>query len=122
MSLPGPKTPFTLQAPTQTRTTTSGVKNSWATVTTFNAWLTPINTAEVNAFDKETEIYTHLAMIGYEEIGDSYVTSLIPKNRIVADNSGNQLADETFDIIGVEAERLWNNQIHHFEVMLRKVL
>ena len=119
MSLPGPKTPISLQAPTQVRTL-SNIANTFVEVTTLNAWLTPISTAEVNAFNKETEVCTHMTMIGADEIG-SFVTSLIPKNILVVDNSANQLADETFDIIGVEPERLWNNQINHFEVMLRKV-
>jgi len=122
MIVPGPKTTFSLQAPTQTRTATGGVTNaSWVEQTTFDGSLEPLSTAEVSAFERETEIYTHLSIIGYEEIGDSYVAYLIPKNRVVADNSDNELDDETFDIIGVEAERFPGNKIATFEIMLRKV-
>jgi len=122
MIVPGPKTPFALQAPTQTRTTTSGVANTWAEITTLNASLEPINEDEVNAFERETEVSTHMSIIGSEEIG-SFVSSLIPKNRLVVDNSGNQLDDETFDITSVKAGR-WpaNNQIALYQVKLRKVL
>lgn len=121
MIIPGPKTPFTLQAPTESRLTTGGGEDSWADVTTFNASLEPISADETNTFNKETEISTHLSIIGSEEIG-SFVSSLIPKNRVVADNSGNQLDDETFDIIGVKPGR-WGTgtQIALYQVELRKV-
>ena len=121
MIIPGPKTPFALQAPTPTRTNTSGASNAWAEVTTFNASLEPISADEVNAFDRETEVSTHMSIIGSEEIGN-FVSSLIPKNRVVADNSGNQLDDETFDITGVKPGR-WpaNNKIALYQITLRKV-
>jgi head-tail adaptor len=121
MIIPGPKTPFTLQAPTPTRTTTGGVTNAWAAVTTFNASLEPISADQIDAFAKETEISTHLSIIGSEEIGN-FASSLIPKNRVVADNSGNQFDDETFDITGVKKGR-WpaNNRIALYQITLRKV-
>jgi len=122
MIVPGPKTLFSLQAPTQTRTTTGGVDQTFAEVTTFNGSLEPLTTAEINAFQRETEVYTHLSIIGYEEIGDSFATSLIPGNIVVVANADNQLASETFDIIGVEPQRYPGNQIATFEIMLRKVL
>lgn len=120
MIVPGPKTPFSLQAPTQTRTG-ANIANTWTTVTTFNASLEPISADEINAFNKETEISTHLSIIGSEEIG-SFASSLITKNRVVADNSANQFDDETFDITGVKKGR-WpaNNKIALYQITLRKV-
>lgn len=121
MKVPGPKTTFSLQAPTQTRTSTGGVTNAWVEQTTFKGSLEPVSADEISAFGRETEIYTHLSIIGYEEIGDTYATTLIPKNRVVADNSENSLANETFDIVGVEPQRFPGNKIATFEIMLRKV-
>lgn len=122
MKVPGPKTLFSLQAPTQTRTATSGADYTFAEVTTFNGSLEPLTTAEINAFQREIEVYTHLSIIGYEEIGDSFATSLIPKNIVVVANADNQLASETFNIIGFEPQRYPGNKIATFEIMLRKVL
>lgn len=122
MRLPGPKTTFILQAAAETRTDTGGVTNTYVDQVTFRGSLEPISTEEVAAFARETEIYTHLSMIGYEEIGDTYAPVLIPKNRLYAANADNALPAETFDIIGVEAERYPGNKINHFEVTLRKVL
>ena len=121
MIVPGPKTTMVLQEPTETRTNTGGVTNSWGTVVAFEASLEPLDTAEINAFERETAIYTHLSIIGYEEIGDDYATDLKPKNRIYVANADNALAAETFDIIGVEPQRFPENEIATFEVMLRRV-
>lgn len=121
MIVPGPKTTFSLQAPTESRTTTGGVTNLWVEQTTFRGSLEPISVDEVNAFERETEIFTHLSIIGYEEIGDTYATTLIAKNRVMSDNSDNQLDDETFDIVAVEPQRYPGNQIATFEIRLRKV-
>jgi len=122
MKVPGPKTLFSLEAPTQTRTTTGGAAYTWAEQTTFNGSLEPLTTAEINAFERETEVYTHLSIVGYEEIGDSFATTLIPKNRVVVANADNQLVSETFNIVGFEPQRYPGNQIATFEIMLRKVL
>ena len=119
MIVPGSKTPFTLQAPTQVRTK-SNIANTWAAVTTFNASLEPISADEVNAFNKETEVSTHMSIIGSEEMG-SFAASLIPKNRLVADNSLNQFDDETFDITGVKKGRWPTGVIALYQVTLRKV-
>lgn len=119
--VPGPKTTFSLQAPTQTRTATGGVTNAWVEQTTFRGSLEPISVDEVSAFGREAEIFTHLSIIGYEEIGDSFVGDLIAKNRVVSDNSDNQLDNETFDIVAVEAQRYPGNTIATFEIRLRKV-
>lgn len=121
MKVPGPKTTFILQAPTQTRTTTGGVTNAWADQVTFQGSLGPVTAAEVNAFNRETDISTHRSIIGYEEIGDTYATVLIAKNKLTVANADNQLAAETFDIIAVEPFRYPGNTIATFEVMLRKV-
>jgi head-tail adaptor len=121
MKVPGPKTTFILQAPTQTRTGAGGVTNTWADQVTFQGSLEPLTTAEVNAFNRETEVFTHLSIIGYEEIGDTYASALKAKNRLYAANADNALGAETFDIIGVEPQRFPNNKIATFEVMLRKV-
>jgi len=121
VKVPGPKTTFILQAPTQTRTTTGGVTNAWADQVTFQGSLGPVTAAEVNAFNRETDISTHRSIIGYEEIGDTYATVLIAKNKLTVANADNQLAAETFDIIAVEPFRYPGNTIATFEVMLRKV-
>lgn len=122
MKVPGPKTTFILQAPTESRTTGGGVSNEpWTDLLTFRGSLEPISATEVNAFNRETEVFTHLSIIGYEEIGDTYATALIARNRLYAANTGNALAAETFDIVGVEPQRFPGDKIATFEVMLRKV-
>ncbi len=121
MKVPGPKTTFSLQAPTQTRTTTGGVTNAWVELTTFRGSLEPISVDEVNAFERETEVFTHLSIIGFEEIGAAFVSDLKAKNRVVSDNSDNDRDNETFDIVAVEDERHPGNTIATFEIRLRKV-
>ncbi len=121
MIVPGPKTTFILQAPTETRTSGGGVANAWAAVVTFQASLEPVSTSEVSAFGRDAEIFTHLSIIGYEEIGDTYATDLKAKNRLYVANADNALDAETFDIIGVEPQRYPGNEIATFEVMLRRV-
>ena len=121
MKVPGPKTTFILQAPTETRTTTGGVTNAWVDQVTFQGSIGPLTAAEINAFERETDVSTHRSIIGYEQIGDTYATALIAKNRLYAANSGNALAAETFMITGVQPFRFPNNKIATFEVMLRKV-
>jgi len=121
MKVPGPKTTFVLQAPTETRTTGGGVTNAWTDQVTFQGSIGPLSAAEINAFEREADVSTHRSIIGYEEIGDSFATVLIAKNRITAANSENALAAETFMITGVQPFRYPNNKIATFEVMLRKV-
>jgi len=121
MKVPGPKTTFILQAPVETRTTTGGTTNAWADQVTFQGSLGPVSAAEINAFERETDVSTHRCIVGYEEIGDTYAAVLIAKNRLYAANAGNALAAETFMITGVEPFRIPNNKIATFEVMLRKV-
>ena len=117
MKVPGPKVPMVLQEPTESRTAGGGVSNDpWTTVKTFNGSLGPLTAREL-----ETVISTHRAIIGYEEIGDSYATDLKEKNRIYVANTNNALAAELFDITGVQPLRLWSNKIATFELMLRKV-
>ena len=111
-----------LQEPTETRTSTGGVTNSWGTVVSFEASLESLSSAEINAFQREAEVYTHLSIVGYEEIGDTYATDLKPKNRIYVANADNALEAETFDIVGVEPERFPENDIALFNITLRKVL
>ncbi len=121
MKVPGPKVLMTLQEPTETRTAGGGVTNAWATVTTFSGSLGPLTARELEAYNRETVVSTHRAIIGYEEIGDSYATDLIEKNRIYVANTNNALAAETFDITGVQPFRLWSNKMATFQLMLRKV-
>jgi len=123
MEVPGPKTMMILQEPTETASTTSDSgTTSWANLLTFEASLEPISTSEVLSFGREAEMFTHLSIIGYEEIGDTYAPEMVAKNRIYVANADNALAAETFDIIGVEAQRFPGNEVATFEVMLRKVL
>lgn len=121
MNVPGPKVTFTLQEPTETRTTTGGVSASWSDVTTFRGSLGPISASERASYEREAVVSTHRIIVGYEEVGDDYATDLKEKNRLYVANTGNQLAAETFDITGVQPFRLWGNSIATFEVMLRKV-
>lgn len=120
MKVPGPKTTFILQEPTETRTATGGTTNSWGTVTTFNGSLGPVTAFEASRFERETVVSTHRVIVGYEEIADAYVADLKAKNRLYAANSGNELAAETFDIVSVQPFRFPNNKIATFEIMLRK--
>jgi head-tail adaptor len=122
MIIPGPKIPITLQEPTESRTAGGGVSNDpWTEVKTFNGYLRPLTVAELSTFNRETVISTHKVLVGYEEIGDSYVTDLNEKNRIYVVNTNNPLAAETFDITGVQPRRMYRNKIETFELMLRKV-
>ena len=122
MKVPGPKVTMILQEPTESRTAGGGVSNEpWTAVKTFSASLGPLTAVELEAFNRETVVSTHRAIIGYEEIGDSYATDLNEKNRIYVANTNNALAAETFDITGVQPFRLWSNKIATIEMMLRKV-
>lgn len=122
MKVPGPKTLFSLEAPTQTRTTTGGVTNAWAELTTFNAHITGVAADEVNTFGREAEVFTHLCTVGSEEVGSDFHDDMKAKNRLVATNAGNNLAAQTFDIVGVFADQYPGVTIAKFEVMLREVL
>lgn len=122
MKVRGPKTSFSLQEPTQTRTATSGVDYTFAEVTTFDGHLTKIVGNEVNAFGRETEVYTHRCTVGSEEVGSNFHDDLKAKNILVAANAGNNLASQTFNIVGVFADRHPGDTIAKFEVTLREVL
>jgi hypothetical protein len=83
--------------------------------------LGPVDANEVAKWGREADVSTHLTIIGYEEIGNSYATTLIAKNRLYAANAENQLAAETFEILAVQPFRWPGNTIATFEVLLRKV-
>ena len=121
MKVPGPKTLFILQAPTETRLSTGGVTNTWSDVTTFWGSIGPVSAAEVTAFAREADVSMQRCIVGYEQIGAANVTSLIAKNRLYAPNTDNELPAETFDIVSVEPFRYPRNKIATFELMLRKV-
>lgn len=122
MIVPGPKVEYTLQELPESRTGTGGDTGTWSDVTTFRGSLGPVSTQEANRFEREAVTSTHLAIIGSEEVGDAFVTSLIEENRLVIANTENPLASETFDITGVQPFRYPGNQIATYEVMLRKVV
>jgi len=121
MKVPGPKTTFILQKPTETRTSTGGVTNSWVDQVTFQASLGPISATENAAFNRETEVSVQRVIIGYEEIGDTYAAEVKAKNRLYAANSDNQLSAETFDIVSVQPFRFPGNKIATWELTVRKV-
>ena len=121
MKVPGPKTTFILQKPTETRTSTGGVTNAWVDQITFSASLGPVSASESLAFNRETDISMQRVIIGYEEIGDTYAAEVKAKNRLYAANADNQLSAETFDIVSVEPFRFPGNKIATWELMVRKV-
>lgn len=121
MRVPGPKTTFTLQKPTQTRTTGGGVTNTWADQVTFDASIGPISASETAAYRRETEISQQRVIIGYEEIGDTYASEVKAKNRLYAANSNNELSAETFDIISVQPFRYPGNKIATWELIIQKI-
>jgi len=121
MKVPGPKTTFILQKPTETRTLTGGVTNAWGNLVTFDASLGPVSFMESASFNRETEVSMQRVIIGYEEIGDTYAAEVKAKNRLYAANADNQLSAETFDIVSVQPFRFPGNSIATWELMVRKV-
>jgi head-tail adaptor len=103
--------------------TGTGQTDSWADVVTFSASLGPISASEKALFGTEAAISTHRSIVGYEEIGDDYITSLqVDENyRIYVANTENELAAETFNIVAVEPFRVFGNKIATVEITLRKV-
>ncbi len=118
----GGSTQFRLEEPTQTKTATGADSTTWSTVATFTAHIQPLTTSERELYMRDGVLATHRIHFFLYELGTNYVTSMIAKNRVVALNKSNELAEQVYDITGVHPYRTRSGlRIHHFEVELKVV-
>lgn len=78
----GPKKTCILQEPTETRTATGGVSQSWADVTTFRAMVAPLKPFERVMFNRVIVDATHRLMMDYKAVSNTAIDKVKEKNRI----------------------------------------